>query len=104
MEAPKRRQDVPEEKSEELTIEEAARLLFVSRTHLNKLLDDGKLSGVRTTEDGQRRIPRTTVVAYREQMRAAQKEGLNRMVESTDRMGLYDAELEGLPERRRTPR
>lgn len=86
--------------NEELTSEEAAKLLHVSRTHLNTLVDEGKLPSART-RGGHRRIPRSAVLAYREQMRAAQSAGLERMMDASERLGLYDEELEGLPVRRK---
>lgn len=88
-----------ERESGELTSEEAAKLLHVSRTHLNTLVDEGKLGQVRHTEGGHRRIPRAAVLAYRENTKKAQKKGLDRMVEASGRMRLYDEELEGLPVR-----
>lgn len=88
-----------EAKSEarELTSEDAAKLLHVSRSHLNKLVDEGKLDGVRRTQGGHRRIQRAAVLAYREKTKIMQKKGLSRMVEASERMGLYDTELEELP-------
>ncbi|CAB3774482.1 hypothetical protein LMG29542_07859 [Paraburkholderia humisilvae] len=98
---------VPEQTSEamaadtgDLTSEEAAKLLHVSRTHLNALIDEGKLPSSRTKR-GHRRIPRTAVLAYREQTRAVQRQGLVLMTEASERLGLYDDELAGIPVRRK---
>jgi excisionase family DNA binding protein len=88
-------------RADELTSEEAARRLHVSRTHLNTLVDEGKFGEVRHTEGGHRRIPLAAVLAYRESSKKAQKKGLDRMEEASRRMGLYDEELEGLPARPR---
>jgi excisionase family DNA binding protein len=85
--------------ADDLTSEEAARLLHVSRTHLNTLVDEGKFGEVRHTEGGHRRIPRAAVLAYRGKSKMTQTKGLDKMVEASGRMGLYDAELEGGPVR-----
>ncbi|MFM0179043.1 excisionase family DNA-binding protein [Paraburkholderia aspalathi] len=87
----------PKSEDEELTSEEAARLLHVSRTHLNTLVDEGKLGVVRHTQSGHRRIQRTAVLAHKEKIKTMQKKGLDRTVDASERMGLYDNELEGLP-------
>jgi excisionase family DNA binding protein len=44
-----------EPETDELTSEEAAKFLHVSRTHLNTLVDEGKLGEIRHTEGGHRR-------------------------------------------------
>jgi excisionase family DNA binding protein len=85
----------------ELTSEEAAKLLHVSRTHLNTLVDEGALGDVRITQGGHRRIPRAAVLAYKEKSTLAQRRGLDKMTEASQRMGLYDGELEGLPVRKK---
>ncbi|MFM0134386.1 helix-turn-helix domain-containing protein [Paraburkholderia sediminicola] len=90
-----------ESEAGELTSEEAAKLLHVSRSHLNRLVDEGKLDGVRYTQGGYRRIQRAAVLAYKEEIKTTQKKGLNRMVEASERMGLYDKELEELPDHAR---
>lgn len=80
-----------------LTSEQAAELLFVSRTHINKLMDAGTLQGVIRTEGGHRRVPKASVLAYKAESKARQARGLDRMIESSQRLGLYEAELEGIP-------
>jgi excisionase family DNA binding protein len=78
---------------DELTIAEAATLLHVSRTYLDTLLAAGKLPGIHETREGDRRIPRAEVLAFKERLVITQKRGLKRMMEASQRMGLYDAEI-----------
>lgn len=82
-----------------LTSEEAAVMLHVSRTHLNTLLDAGKLGPVERTAGGHRRIPRPAVIAYKEACKARQARGLDTMVSASRRLGLYEGELKGVPRR-----
>jgi excisionase family DNA binding protein len=89
--------------SVELTSEQAAQLLHVSRTHLNTLVYEGKLGDVRRTEGGHRRISRAAVLEYeaKTKTKLVQRAGLDRMTEASRRIGLYDTELDGLPVRRK---
>jgi len=75
-----------------LSSEEAAKLLHVSRTHINMLIDSGKLGQVNRTEGGHRRIARTAVLKYKAKSKLRRARGVNAMVEATERLGLYDAE------------
>lgn len=84
----------------EVSCEAAAALLHVSRTYLNALIDEGQLPA-RTTPGGHRRIPREAVLAFEERMRAEQREGLDRLMDASRRAGLYDAELDAVPVRRK---
>ncbi|WP_321943311.1 MerR family transcriptional regulator [Paraburkholderia tropica] len=84
----------------ELSLEAAARLLFVSRSYVRRLIDDGRLSA-RMDEDGLPWIPLSAATAYREQMRIRQREGMLQLMEASQRAGLYDAEAEDLPVRRK---
>lgn len=84
---------------DEVTSEEAAKLLFVSRTHVNKLVREGLLGEVRSTEGGHRRIPRAAVLAYKAEMKIKQGRALDKMMEATARMGGYDEETAALPVR-----
>jgi hypothetical protein len=84
----------------ELTLEATARLLFVSPFHVRKLIEEGKLPA-RTDEEGYQRIPRAAAQAYREKMRNDQRAGMERMMDASERAGLYDAETEDLPVRRK---
>jgi excisionase family DNA binding protein len=85
----------------DVSSEEAAKLLHVSNKFVDNLVVEGKLPGVRDGQSGRFRIPRASVLAFKEELKAAQKKGLDRMVEASERMGLYDAELEGMPDRRK---
>ncbi|WP_176060963.1 helix-turn-helix domain-containing protein [Paraburkholderia sp. BCC1876] len=73
---------------EELIIEEAVKLLHVSRAHLNTLVDEGKLGVVRHTQGGHRRIQPAAVLACKEKIKTTQKKGLDRTVDASERMGL----------------
>lgn len=84
---------------DELTSEEAAKLLFVSRTHVNKLVEEGLLGDVRTTNGGHRRIPRAAVLAYKVEIKRKQATGLDKMMEATASFGGYDEEMAALPVR-----
>ena len=82
---------------ETLTSEQAAQLLHVSRTHVNKLMDSGALKNVLKTEGGHRRVPKASVMAYRAESKARQTRGLKRMTEASQALGLYEAELKDMP-------
>jgi len=75
-----------------LSSEEAAKLLHVSRTHINMLIDSGKLGQITRTEGGHRRIARTVVLKYKAESKLRRARGVNAMVAATERLGLYDAE------------
>lgn len=88
-----------EDDDEPLTSEAAAKLLHVSRTHLNTLLDAGALGDVSRTVGGHRRISKAAVLAYKASSKARQAKGLDAMVQASQRLGLYDEELAGVPRR-----
>ncbi|SFU26337.1 excisionase family DNA-binding protein [Paraburkholderia aspalathi] len=96
------RKQNPDSDHDAMTISEAAKLLHVSRTQLDTLIDEGKLDAVRYTQGGHRRIQRAALLAYKEEIKTTQKKGLNRMVEASECMGLYETELEELPVRRKS--
>ena len=81
------------QRDETLTSEEAAKILNVSRTHMVKLIDGGLIAGAEKTEGRHRRVPKAAVLAYKKASRVKQAKGYTRMVEASERMGLYDAEL-----------
>ena len=87
------------EDEEALTSAQAAELLHLSRTHVNTLLDSGALGPVMRTAGLHRRISKGAVLAYKEESKKRQARGLDAMVQATERLGLYDAELEGVPRR-----
>lgn len=72
---------------DELTSEEAAKLLHVSRSHLNTLADSGALGEIRRTAGNHRRISRTALLDYKARSKERQAKGL------------YDDELAGVPRR-----
>ncbi|WP_343654358.1 helix-turn-helix domain-containing protein [Paraburkholderia caribensis] len=84
-----------------LTIAEAARLLHVSKMYLLTLVEQGVFTGVHTTRGGHRQISHAEVLAYKEKLVKAQTDGLERMIEASQCMGLYDEEIRELPLRRK---
>ena len=85
------------DKDESLTIKEAAELLFVSPTHFRTLLQRGDLAAIREMPESDVRVLRSAVLEYKVKMRVRQKEGLEAMMNASERLGLYDQEMEGLP-------
>jgi len=85
----------------ELTSQAAAKLLHVSRKHLDTLVESGKLGDVGRTAGGHRRISKDAVLRYKLVSKARQAKALDVMVESTERLGLYDREVEDKPARNR---
>ena len=85
--------------SSEVDVVEAAAILFVSRPYLRKLVENGKLPGVRITDEGEVRISRADLFAYKERQRASQRKAREELAEVSQRLGLYDAELQGNPRR-----
>jgi excisionase family DNA binding protein len=75
-----------------LSLEEAAQLLHVSRTGINKLIDAGTLANIRN-EGPHRRVERSAVLTYKAESKARQAAGMATMVDATQRLGLYDAEV-----------
>lgn len=88
-----------EDDGEQLTSEVAARLLHVSRTHLNTLVDAGVLGEVSRTAGGHRRVSKAAVLAYKADSRSRQAKGLDAMAQASQRLGLYDDELAGVARR-----
>ena len=82
--------------SDWLTSQEASRLLRVSRTHMNTLLDGGALGEIQRTAGGHRRVSKAAVLEYKEQSKQRQAAALNEMAEASQRLGLYSGELEGV--------
>jgi excisionase family DNA binding protein len=74
-----------------LSLEEAAQLLHVSRTHINKLIDTGKLGNIQT-EGSHRRIGKSAVLTYKAESKARQAAGMATLIDATQRLRLYDAE------------
>lgn len=81
---------------DELSSEAAAKLLHVSRAHLNSLVDAEALGPIRRTKGGQRRIQKAAVLMYKADAQARQANGLSAMMAATQRLGLYDDEEAGV--------
>ncbi len=81
-----------------LTSEQAAKLLNVSRPHINKLLDTGLIPGVERMPGGHRRISRGAVLQYKEGMKLRQSKASREVGRISNELGLYDDELDGIPE------
>lgn len=79
-----------------VTSEEAAKLLHVSRTHINSLVEAGKLGPVNLTQGGHRRISKAAVLSYKADSKHRQARGLAAMTEASQQLGLYDNELIGI--------
>lgn len=82
-----------------MTSAEAARLLNVSRTYFNTLVETGKLGAIERTEGGHRRIPKSVVLAYQAEGRRKQTQALAELTAASEELGLYDDEMEGIPRR-----
>jgi excisionase family DNA binding protein len=75
----------------ELTTQQAADMLGVSRPTLVKLLDSGQIP---FTQPGRhRRVQVADVMAYRRHRSETRSEGLAAMVEISEVLGLYDEDL-----------
>jgi hypothetical protein len=86
--------------SEELPLQAVARFLFVSPQYVMRLIDEGNLPS-KLNENGFLRVPLSAVQAFGVQMRKEQREGMEQMMDASERAGLYDAEIESLPVRRK---
>lgn len=86
--------------SEELPLQAVARFLFTSPQYVRRLIDEGNLPS-RIDENGFLRIPLSAVRAFGEKMRNEQREGMEQMMDASERAGLYDAEIENLLVRRK---
>lgn len=78
----------------ELTTQQAADLLNVSRPHLIKLLEGEKIPFRKVGTH--RKILARDVFAYRDRTDHARREGLARMIADDEEMGLYDDEAVGV--------
>ena len=73
---------------DELTPNEAAEFLNVSRPYVAKLLDDGVLPYRQV--GSHRRIPYADLATYREQERARARKAMQRLTRESEDLGLYD--------------
>ncbi|MGH9853495.1 MAG: helix-turn-helix domain-containing protein [Blastocatellia bacterium] len=76
------------EEDEEVSPEKAAEFLQVSRPHLVKLLDGGEIPFHYV--GAHRRITMSDLIEYKRKRKIRSKEALQRMVEVSEEMGLYD--------------
>lgn len=72
----------------ELSTQQAAELLNVSRPYLVKLVDEGSIPSRKVGV--QRRLLLDDVIAYKKQMYAKQLEAMAEMTRLSEEMGLYD--------------
>jgi len=72
----------------ELTTQQAADLLNVSRPHLIKLLQSGELQY--RMVGTHRKVPAKDLLVYRDKMSADRRDALGRVVASDEELGLYD--------------
>jgi excisionase family DNA binding protein len=72
----------------ELSTQQAAGLLGVSRPYFVKLLEQGKIPFRKVGE--QRRVLYSDLAAYREREREERHRGLDELVTLSEEMGLYD--------------
>lgn len=78
--------------SERVSLREASRLLNVSRVYVTQLAETGQLSPEVGFEDGDRLYARPAVLEYRAKMKKRQAAGLKKMIEASERAGLYEDE------------
>lgn len=78
------------EEDEEVSPEKAAEFLQVSRPYLVKLLDGGEIPFHYVGTH--RRITMSDLIEYKRKRKIRSKEALQRMVEVSEEMGLYDDE------------
>ncbi len=71
----------------ELTTQEAADILNVSRTYLIRLLDEGQIAYTRVHKH--RRIRADELMRFKERRDAARREGLRQMTRDAQKMGDY---------------
>lgn len=77
----------------EVTTQQAADLLNVSRQYLVRLLDDGKIRHRKPEKPGKhRRLRIEDVLAYKQQRDRDRRAGLRELTRLTEELGGYDAE------------
>ena len=78
----------------QLTTQQAASLLGISRSTLVRLLDDNELPFDRLGESRHRRLRLHDVLAYRERTRVDRRARLDELTRQADEDGLYDMDSE----------
>lgn len=78
--------------TERVSLRGAARLLNVTRVYVTQLAETGQLGPEVGLEDGDRLYARPAVLAYRSKMKKRQAAGLKKMIEASERAGLYEDE------------
>lgn len=73
----------------EVTREQAAELLHVSPAYVDELVRGGRLAYFKSDPP---LLARKTVLAYRHELKKRQAQGLDNMVQASERLGLYDNE------------
>ena len=78
----------------QLTTQQAATLLGVSRSTLVRLLDENELPFDRLGDSRHRRLRLNDVLAYRERKRADRRARLDELTRQADEDGLYDGDAD----------
>jgi excisionase family DNA binding protein len=76
----------------ELTTEEAAQLLFVSRPYMVKLLDTHVIPLAHRTVGGQRRVRKVDVLRYKALLRSRQEIAMGKLAKANDTLSLYEGQ------------
>ena len=78
--------------SDFLSARDVARLLNTRLPHVIQLLENGQLTGS-MDDAGEWQIPSAAAQQYYVETKIRQAEGMQMMVEETEKLGLYDAQL-----------
>lgn len=81
---------------QQLTTQQAADLLGISRPTLVKLIKEGKLQSEQPSGSRHRRLRLAEVLEYQRQRRRDRDEALTQLVRDAEEEGLYDADPEEL--------
>ncbi|CAE6767790.1 hypothetical protein R70006_03801 [Paraburkholderia domus] len=75
---------------------EAAGLLFVSGSHFDALVRSGKVTPTSFGLTGPHLFSKADLLSYKKKQMKRQRKGLKMMMTASERMGLYDAEIDDL--------